>query len=267
MPITIAPFVSRQEIKAEDLNDVFHKCEDFLNGGIEDKDLQASMEVGGPTGGKVWCKTRHIVKPEFYGSPAPRVQMTTADVHYRKNLDARDIAIFTNDLTGDASEDTVLGASPLDFVAIPGLSTTIHIDVQSYETNTASVVVYCNFFAREREPYGSNGNSGLFDGTVTLLDASTSIEGETGICAKFALFHQVEGERPTVIDGTVRYQHWNFSGFAHKNHSISAMIPLLGRGIHHIYVGIKPTADVSNTEKFYQILVEERNMHAEVIYR
>jgi len=255
-------------ITAEVLNNIFHKCEEFLNGGIRTTDLQVHSTASGYNPHhpdlQGWCKPRHIVKPEFYASPAPKVQMATADVHYRQALESRDHAVYTNDI-GDN-----------EFIPIPGLSATFHVDILEVDQIYVSVVVYANFFATEREVYAGLENSGITDGSAVALDAGkttnvpASIEGEKGICAIFALFHQPEGGEPEEIGGTRRYQHWNFSGFGHKNHSISAMIPELTKGTHSVYVGVKMTVDGTNPESqenFWQTVVGARNMHVEVIYR
>lgn len=63
----------------------FDDIERYLNGGIVSADLQASA----------WAGARHLVKPRFFGAPAPRVTGTTFDVHWRGELsynrDARSI--------------------------------------------------------------------------------------------------------------------------------------------------------------------------------
>ena len=46
----------------------------FINGGMVDSDLHT----------REWVKTEHIFRPEFFGSPSPRVEMVSSDVHYRQ---------------------------------------------------------------------------------------------------------------------------------------------------------------------------------------
>ena len=62
MPISI-PLLTQGVLTASGVNSIFQNLEEFLNGGIEKTDMDTSSK---------WVKERHIVKPEFYGSPTPR---------------------------------------------------------------------------------------------------------------------------------------------------------------------------------------------------
>ena len=291
--------LSGSVLNAEKLNESLRQCEDVINGGLRPSDMQMSFMIPGSQVSTAvefrnWLKSKHVVKPEFYGAPAPRVHMVTSDVHYRTSLERQDEMIYTNDVadSGGAVPDihSQKGSSNVEtFLPIPGLAVSFHVDVQEYDvtfpgtraqisptdfpalgkTDRAEAIIHSHFFCKERHWFSGHENSGITDGTVIELDASQSVEGDVGMCAQFALFHQREGSDPVEIRGTRRHQHWNFSGFAFKNHSISAMIPNLKKGIHHIYVGIMVTRDseTAPVQIINQVIVGARNMHIELIYR
>ena len=119
------------------------------------------------------------------------------------------------------------------------------------------------WFCLEKEAVGSSRNSGLDDGTDANL-TSVQVESDPSAAAIFALF--VNGvEQPA----TRRILYWNYDGYAFKNHSISDMITL-NRGYNDVSIRVKPSADGVTPPfdvGFYQIMVRERNMHIEIIYR
>ena len=61
MPLSI-PTLTAGTLTANAVNDMFTKLEDFLNGGIDKTDFDTSSK---------WVTEKHVVRPEFYGSPAP----------------------------------------------------------------------------------------------------------------------------------------------------------------------------------------------------
>ena len=237
MPISISQLTSGQALDAATFNNIFKQIEDFLNGGMAGSDLQTSS---------TWAKERHVVKPEFYGAPSPRTLLVSSDLHDRTILDNLKTFVITNDVT-------------TDFIPIPGLSATIYADIDDDESSTqkANAVVNAVFFCLEKEAVGSQRNSGLTDGSPIL---STTGEVEFYLVATFALY--VNGSK---ITGTERYLYSNYDGFAFKNHGISAMIQL-SRGMNDVSVRVKPNTD-SSTRYFYQIMIRERNINIEVLYK
>ena len=210
-----------------------------MNGGMTSSDIDTSSK---------WVKERHVVKPEFYGAPAPRTLLVSSDVHDRTTLDNLKTFVITNDVT-------------TDFIPIPGLSATIYADIDNDESATQKVVAVVNavFFCLEKEAVGTQRNSGLTDGSP-ILSSSGEVESDAYLTATFALY--VNGSK---ITGTERYLYSNYDGFAFKNHSIGAMIQL-SRGMNDVSVRVKPNTD-SSTRYFYQIMIRERNINIEVLYK
>ena len=241
MPLII-PTLTAGTLTANAVNDMFTELEDFLNGGIDKTDLDTSSK---------WVTEKHVVRPEFYGSPAPRTLLASSDVHVRHVGNNLYTFVATNDM------------SELDFIPIPGLSATIYADLNQDEAATCRAVVNACWFCLEKEAVGTSRNSGLDDGTDAGLD-STEVESDGSVVALFALFvNGVEQE------ATRRKLYWNYDGYAFKNHSISDMI-VLNRGMNDVSIRVKPMPNNSTSPYnvgFYQILIRERNIHIEVIYR
>ena len=238
MPISILPLASGT-LTASAVNSIFQKLEDFINGGIDSTDIDTSTK---------WCKERKVVRPEFYGSPAPKTLLASSDLHVRYVGDNLYTFVVTNDISGQ------------DYLPIPGLSATIYADLNQEESSTCLGIVNACWFCLEKEALGTNRNSGLDDGTNNNL-THLQVENDDALAATFALY--VNGVKQT---GTERYLYWNYDGFAFKNHSVSAMITL-NRGMNDISIRVKAEADGSSPFYFYQIMIRERNMNIEVIYR
>ena len=214
-------------LTASGINSMFESIEEFINGGITSSDIQSSSK---------WVEERKVVRPTFFITPSKKTQLVSSDVHER----------FTgNDITQD-------------FTAIPGLSATVYADLNQDESSTCFAAVHCTFFCQEKEAIAGDANAGLADGTDNSR-TDLQVENADVLAATFALF--VNGVEQT---GTQRYLYWNYNGFAFKNHSIAAMITL-NRGMNNISVRVKPEPD--GTYDFYQIMIRERNMNIEVIYR
>ena len=248
MPLSI-PTLTAGTLTADAVNDMFTKLEDFLNGGIDKTDID--------TGSK-WVTEKHVVRPEFYGSPAPRTLLASSDVHVRHVGNNLYTFVATDDIAGYFTV-----ADGGDFIPIPGLSATIYADLNQDESSVCRAVVNACWFCLEKEAVGSSRNSGLDDGSDAGL-TSVQVESDASVVALFALFvNGVEQE------ATRRKLYWNYDGYAFKNHSISDMITL-ERGMNDVSIRVKPMPDSSTSPYdvgFYQVLIRERNMNIEVIYR
>ena len=237
MPISI-PTLTQGTLTASGVNSIFQQLEDFINGGIDKTDIDTSSK---------WCTERHIVRPVFFGSPAPKTLLCSSDVHTR--YVGNDLYKFV--ITNDISQD---------YVPIPGLSATIYADLNQDENSSCLAIVHACWHCLEKEANFADSNAG-FDDATSLTGAAglTQLQVETDTVARFALF--VNG---IEVEGTERRLFVNYEGFAFKNHSISAIIGL-NRGMNNVSVRVKPAADIS-IEK-YQIFIKERNINIEVIYR
>ena len=211
--------------------------EKFINGGISSADIDTSTK---------WVKERQVVRPEFYGSPSPKTLLISSDLHVRHVGNNLYTFVITEDITKE-------------YIPIPGLSATIYADLNQDEDKTCFAIVNACWFCLEKEAVGTSRNSGLDDDTPLSGLTRDIVEHNNVLAATFALY--VNGVKQA---GTERYLYWNYDGFAFKNHSISAMISL-NRGYNDVSVRLNPVPD--GTYTFYQVMVRERNMNIEVIYR
>ena len=72
MPVDITEKTSGLTISAREIRDNVEAIQEFVNGGIRNADLERSS-----------LETENILKPEFYGSPSPRVEGVSSDTYYR----------------------------------------------------------------------------------------------------------------------------------------------------------------------------------------
>tara|TARA_R100000353_G_scaffold164924_1_gene125808 strand:+ start:1788 stop:2798 length:1011 start_codon:yes stop_codon:yes gene_type:complete len=109
----------------------------FINNGIRRTELRTD---GGTYDGSEknlyekqgWLKSEQIYKPEFYGSPSPRMDAVSGHCHFREtNNDFSKSALFQADVSGS------------DYQAIPGLCTRIKLH------HKAAVYVHTSFYAYE----------------------------------------------------------------------------------------------------------------------
>jgi|3_EtaG_2_1085321.scaffolds.fasta_scaffold00443_3 hypothetical protein len=127
------PFVAGEKFNHRDITRRFREMEYWMNGRISASDLSAEP----------WVESRHIYKPEFYGSPAPRIEAESGDTHYRHRQFNMESRYYRHEPGGWYKED-LLGSDPslrlLDdsvenpdglFTPVEGLSASIHLDQPS----------------------------------------------------------------------------------------------------------------------------------------
>ena len=243
MPINITPLTSSTVLSETTLNDVFQKTEEFLNGGMTLADIDTSKE---------WVTEKHVVKPEFYGAPAPRTLLVSSDLHERKELELLRSFVVTNDMT-------------TEYVAIPRLSATFFVHKQDqYSSNDTEsqtdniAIVNASWNCLESPSTFAVTNTALSGSAI--LTGNGEIEGDDFIVARFALF--VNGQQ---VRHTVRNLYANYGTYAMKSHSISAMVQV-NRGMNDVSIRVQPVGDTSTCRK-YQIIVRQRSMNIEVLYR
>jgi hypothetical protein len=73
-------FVAGDVVQSEAFVRKFNRIENYINGGILAQEVKYKIEKK-PT--QRWVKPVHIFKPEFFGSPDPRVVATSGTIHHR----------------------------------------------------------------------------------------------------------------------------------------------------------------------------------------
>ena len=232
MPISLTDFNNGDTVSASDVEQRIRSMENFLNGGTSQGDFGTS-----------WIHTDLIVRPEFYGSPAPRAQMVSADSHYRHTMGSIENAvIFYEDLSDE-------------YLPVPGLGVSFHLP------EAANIYVMCCFRTFEVGAYGK--------------DRSPTTELEEKLAAYFRLFVNDSG-----IGSTERTVYANTDGtgsssanagtndLARKNHSmLYHHTSTLSAGTHNVCVKMKINGDTNSTRKFGRIFVTRRNIivHAQYL--
>jgi len=100
---------------ASDLHDKIDTLEDFVNYGID-----TSYEIqgpGNPISTDPWVETNHIWAPDFYGAPAPRTELVSSQVHYRRTL---------NDIINEGAHFSA-AHSAKSWQYIPGLTASVKL--------------------------------------------------------------------------------------------------------------------------------------------
>lgn len=220
-------------LTATNLNERSKAIERHLNGEIISSDIQEKH-----------ITSATIKPPRFFGSPAPRSEFVSSDIHYRST-------------PHESTEAFVLwDAVSTDYEPIPGLATSIHLHPQNPESDFVSVHVMTSFYCRD---INEDQNKS------TATTAPFSVPGN-GTCATFALFHQHQDTSvPSMVPGTKRklFQAGTFeSRIPSQNMGICANIALR-KGVNHIFIGVQIGDD-----KFsgWRVHVFNRNMIVDVHY-
>lgn len=217
----------------------FRAMEYWFNGRITSADLKEDP----------WVESRHIFKPEFYGSPSPRVEAVSGDTHYRYrpfNIESRyyrheasgwykangrnaheddsdEKLIFPLDPKTELNDATIENPQDL-FVPVEGLAASIHLDHPSL------VTVNANWYAWESG--GDSGYSGQGYRNQALNDR----------VALFRLMRKspdVGTGDPVSVNYTTRVLYGRSDTgyfFRRQNFSVTYMREFAA-GTHHIWIG------------------------------
>ena len=223
MPLNLTLFNSTDTLSASNLNDRFAAIENFINDGIEQSDLKSDQ----------WVDPAIIVSPEFYGSPAPRTELISGEVHHRRvQAGATNAAVYTYEI--------ILND---EYIPIHGMSATVHA------TGNADLIVNACWSCEE------------LNSSSTLVNNIANIE--TKLVAQFALF--IDG---VYVNNTVRKLYAKGgeekSYFDRKNFSICGF-KRVARGIHNVSIRVHCYEDGSPTQ-WERVWVSGRSLTVEVNY-
>lgn len=227
LPNTFTPFTNSSTVTASSVNSRVQDVEQFINGDIEQSDLPITP----------WVDSSIIVGPEFYGSPAPRVQLVSSDVHYRRETGGTEALFFHHELS-------------TEFIPVPGLNATVHVSIpDGYPQSYVEAHIRASFFAE-------NTNSVL--GSTLPANAHLLVT----YTAEFALFND-----ETRIKGTLRRVYTETSAeadIAGQNVSMVGKVQL-SRGIHNLGVRIKPI-DPGSIADWQHTVIRHRTLNIEIHY-
>jgi hypothetical protein len=138
-----------------------------------------------------YIEEKHILKPEFYGRPSPRMEAVSSQIHHRRTAGGhRSAVVFTPSTTGGSWE------------AIPHTAARIKIRDSAY------VYVTSSFFCYE---LGGVQYSKSIDGDKDFDDANQSdYGGQSQLAGTVGLaIHGKEGWLSDVLGSTKRYIYTN----------------------------------------------------------
>ena len=185
-------------IEVADLASHWQSMQCYLNGEMSASDISTTP----------WVETFHMKPMRFFGSPAPRIEAVSGDVHYRF----------------DDSLSFLYASQGEDFMPVSGLAVTLHV-APPYLDQACSALVRCCFLAEE---VGSN------------RDANPP---ETYDVCDFAIFVIQGNGHPQIIDGSLRTLYSRKAGtyIGKKNINMINRVPL-SVGVNHVYVGVRFSA-------------------------
>jgi hypothetical protein len=226
----IPDFTASNIISASDFSDRFEQIVAYLNGGIVAGDFDTSAP---------WV-TPDLVRPgKFYGSPARRVVMASADLHTRL-VPAEDVLSFL------VAEESLGGK----WVAVPGLSATFYVD--PYEQHTVDGVLTVDAQWSCFEEGGT-------------LPASPISNVENTKAATYSLF--IDGTRYPVTDRILYASTTAQVQMAWKTHNISFHHTDLAIGEHTVSIRVNVEQESSvSARQWNRIWTHARGFVAEVEY-
>jgi len=240
MPLGVdwATFTVGDSFDENAIIDRFRALEHWINGGIKSDDLKDD---------EAWVESRHIFKPEFYGSPAPRVEAVSGDTHYRYrpfNVESRyyrheqggwykhdEISSDPDLLLEDAAVKTATGL----FTPVEGMAASIHLDEPSLVTVTA------NWYA-----WDSGGDTGYVYQRYKNLALDDRV-------AMFRLFYQSPDSddddiKEDIATTRALYCRSDTGYFFRRQNFSTTWMNVLDAGTHHVWIGmLYILLDVSGT--------------------
>lgn len=230
MPLSLTHAVGSGVINTADIESNVDKLETYINGGTNANDYSTD-----------WVESTHVRPPEFFGAPAPRTELVSSDVHFRK---AGTQAIDAFRLWADIDQT--------NFVPITNLAATIHV-MPPGPGDTVTATVLCNWYCRE-----------ISFGKDDLAVTDTGNMGKY-VFGTFGLFVKRDDSAPQYQVGSMRQIH--ASGdlrISAQNYSLATKVTLQ-TGINHVYVGAKLDPDCPGA-KAYRLWVGPRSFIVDVHY-
>lgn len=221
MPISLTDFVDGDAIDATDIMAAITAIEDYINGGIVDADVRTAP----------WVKSTHLARTSFYGSPAPRANGSTFDVHWRgTGFDMASRVYLHPDVSSE-------------YTPVRGLCATIKISDDNTPVNVLSTFYTFEF----------GGNEGGGD------------PWDTRECAYFVIFVDGVAQQSTIR--TLYTMTEQNMILVRKQHSMSIPIQL-DKGVHSI--GVYCSVEVRPPgfeDDWFHVFVDAKSLVLDVLVR
>ena len=239
-------------LKASHVENGFELIEEFMNKGIGTEELKDAQPYTGsssdPLNYEGWLDSDRIYKPEFYGSPSPRMMAVSGQTHFRETPDSWSDSVLMNaDLVGN------------DDIPVPGACTSIKL------RHNALVNVMCSFYCfewgglnRERNDLTSQDIASLHSGYEAREAGHVylSVSGITRSSTKRTIFTSNVGPTDPDYSGTgARRENLANNGFilhpmiGRHQHFMSFQVEL-NEGVHDIGLVFNPNMQ---TDKNYRM--------------
>tara|TARA_R100001082_G_C4357484_1_gene157610 strand:+ start:623 stop:1636 length:1014 start_codon:yes stop_codon:yes gene_type:complete len=177
-----------EKLEASHITDLGTSIRRFVNQGIGSDETREpapyDLDVRNTYNSTGWVDSEKIFKPEFYGSPDPRMNAVSGCTHFREtNSDLSNNAVFSNQITGTT------------YTPVPGLCSRIKL---AYD---AMVYINASFYAYEIGGIAQAASRAIMSHSSEVTETLTA--GNLGsIAARFAL--SINGNRQA---GTTRELH------------------------------------------------------------
>jgi len=220
---------SSSVLKAEHINDAVDSMQSFVNQGItrtELKDAVAISDPVNPYSKQGFVNSNLVYRPEFYGSPSPRMMAVSGQTHFRENGNSwSDGAIFNAEISGES------------FTGVPGMCTRLKL------RHSAIVNIMCSFYAFEfggvneskRDNRGSIHNQGS-TGYESSEAAFTRImvNGDAKAWTERTVFTSLITPRRAISIGNSKFDIGSKerAEFSHVARGF-LFFPMVGRRLHH----------------------------------
>tara|TARA_R100001510_G_scaffold49506_1_gene47904 strand:- start:324 stop:1262 length:939 start_codon:yes stop_codon:yes gene_type:complete len=223
-------------LKADHVNSAVESIETFVNQGIGGDELKNSVAVDDPANPYErigFVDPNIIYRPEFYGSPSPRMMAVSGQTHFRESpYSWPETALFSLDVSGRG------------FTGVPGMSTRIKL------RHDATVDVICSYYAFEfggvarsetggfnTKPTGGFPQAETGYESLPAADMRLMVNGSTYASTNRTVFTSLVNPKRSISTGfevgtnaNRYYQHVN-NGFL--------WFPLIGRKLVHCVLQVE----------------------------
>ena len=247
-------------VDAEDLRARFNELQRFLNGGINPAvDFSETAFIA----------TQHIEKPEFYGSPHPRVEAVSSDTVYRQRTDNRLDRYYRHEQSGSVLAETYDSSTTQTKLSawqpIEGMAATVFV------RENCSAFVMGNFYSLDQ------GGSDGFQKLKNLIEGKARQRASYKRCllagrlmAETMLFvDNMDGSGPQAIAGSRRRIFSRGEGqynMRRQNQSFTNMISLT-KGENKVSYRCVYRLKRRDDSNLKHLLFDARNFVVDCIYK
>ena len=213
------------EVQISFFDDVYTETETYLNRAIKSGSDFRTYSFGS----QPIVQTRHIYKPDFYGSPSVRCEAVSSETYWRSVGHGVENISFHHPNTGAKTNDAATERRQANgWVPVRNLGATINI-----VDNSTPVTILSSFYAYEMGGALEGWGSGVTDGGYAVPGTLLNGQLENQWCAEFALF--IDGVRKDYTErflyASTAWQHM------HSRKQFSIVFGQdLNAGIHHINI-------------------------------